>query len=261
MDLDEAILSNFRQTHGTPAPDGYANAEPGSKNPGITLLPSATEVQPVETPTIKVLLGNEILPANNFYGIALKMHYSTGLVKNKGFDITFSTLTDWIDPENEGVVKDLYYKDSVAGDVEVAIVRINQIPVDGHGVIGSFSIIIEDVVVSVAPQFELRIDSIMLIDQNDSITAVVADTVLVTIKQKVRNREAEFNTDGRMRVSPNSSGPEAVWFLETPASVRRLELTDGLGRTRLLQAQAEGASRYSAVKPADLELVRLLKRL
>ncbi len=252
-DLKEAIVPNFRQIHGSPAPDGFANAEPGSKNPGISLVPSATEVLPGEALTIKVVLGNEIRPANSFYGIALKMHYSSELVNNSGSDITFSTLTSWIDPENEGVVKDLYYKDSVAGDVEVAIVRTNQMSVDGHGAIGSFSIIIEDIIVGIAPQFELRIDSIMLIDETDTITAVVTDTVLVTIKQQVRGRESETDSDGRMRVSPNPSGPEAtVWRLESSEPLHHLELIDGLGRAFPVSPQPAGEFLWLVPKPNNL---------
>jgi hypothetical protein len=250
-DLADAILPNFHQTHGTPSPDGFANAEPGSKNPGITLLPSATEVQPGEALEIKVLLGNEILPAKNFYGIALKMHYTTGLVNNNGSDITFAPLTNWIDPANEGVVKDLYYKDSTAGDLEVAMVRIDQLPVDGHGAIGSFSIIIEDIIVGVAPQFELRIDSIMLIDQNDSITAVVSDTVLITIKQKIRERETE--SESRLRISPNPSGPDVtVWRLESTEPLQHLELIDGLGRAFPVNPQSAGDHLWLVPKPNNL---------
>ncbi|MCC6413916.1 MAG: hypothetical protein IT270_19865 [Saprospiraceae bacterium] len=250
-DLEEALLPNFRQIHGTFTPDGYANAEPGGKNPAITLLPSATEVLPGEALTIKVILGDEILPTTNFYGIALKMHYSSGLVNNNGADISFTTQTSWIDPENEGIVKDLYYKDSVSGDVEVAIVRSNQIPVDGHGSIGSFSIIIEDIIVGIAPQFELRIDSVMLIDQNDTITAVVADTVFVNIKQKVRGRGIE--PDGRMKISPNPTGPDATaWRLESTEPLHHLELIDGLGRAFPVSPQPAGEFLWLVPKPANL---------
>jgi len=250
-DVEGAIVPNFRLTHGSTLPDGYTNARYGSASVALTLVPSATVVQPGETVNIKILLGTEQLPVSNFYGIALKMHYTSGLVNNNGSDISFTPHTNWIDLGEQDTVLDLFYKDSVSGDMEVALVRTNQAPVSGHGAIGSFSIIIEDIIVGIAPQFEIRVDSVMLIDQNDTIIAVVPDTVFITINPKVKPRENQ--PEEALRISPNPSGPDvSAWRLESSEPLDHAELTDGLGRSVTINPQQVGENLWLLAKPQNL---------
>lgn len=229
-DIADAILPNFGFTHGTPTPDGYANAAPNSGAPAVTLSPSATLAEAGATIDIGLSLGNLDQPLDNFYGIALAFSYDTDLIEpTVGFE--FDDLDDsWISAD-DAEVEEVFVKDELTGQAQLALTRINQTTISGSGQVAEFSIIIEDIIVGLTVDtFRLRVDSVLLIDNNFKRIPAVPDTATIIIADDTTKLSSTRQlTDLPVRVFPNPASQQC--FLETTQSLDFLKLIDAYGRT------------------------------
>jgi len=231
-DIDDALLANFRKTHGTLQPDGYANAAPGSGAPAITLSPSTFNAIPGQVITVDVLLGDAQHPVSDFYGVAFTLQYSRELVENNGQEFYFDDDDDsWIAPEADDPLEHLFYRDAPGGQAEVAFVRTNQIPVnEGSGVIGTFSIIIEDIIVGLnIDTFILQMDSIRVIDETNTVMPIVPDTLLIIVSDP-NSTPHQPNALAALRMHPNPAAAGTDSWVRAHQSVRQIEVLDALGR-------------------------------
>ncbi len=230
-DIDDAILPNFRLTHGTLQPDGFANALPGGSAPRLRLAPSKTVAAPGETITVDVVLGSAEQPVGQFYGIAFTGAFSNDLVASGGEDLVFDTEDEgWINPGPVDNLEYLFFKDAPGGEYEVGIVRNNQTPVaGGFGTIGTFSIIIEDIIVGLTDTIILQIDSIRLVDQNNEVYAVVPDTARIIVSLTATASPASYPSSS-IRVFPNPLRVAEESWLDMPPMLQPLDVADALGR-------------------------------
>lgn len=229
-DLDNAILSNFRLTHGVLQPDGYANALPGTA-PKLTLVPSATVVNPGQTITIDIFLGSESEPIGAFYGVTFSGSYNSEIVEDNGNEFDFDEEEDWMAPEpDDPPIEHLFYRDAPGGEFEVAFVRTNQESVvNGYGLIGSFSIIIEDIIVGLSDTLIIQIDSIMLVDQHYNIYPIVPDTARVVVSNSTPTLTHEA-MEQFVYTYPNPVRRTEVSWVATLPGMHPLDIVDALGR-------------------------------
>lgn len=229
-DLDDAILPNFRLTHGVLQPDGYANALPGTA-PRLTLVPSTTLAVPGQEITIDVFLGSAGMPIGEFYGIAFSGSYNPELVDGGGTAVDFDDDDEWMAPEPDEPIEHLYYRDAPGGQYEVAFVRTNQVPVaGGFGLIGSFSIIVEDIIVGLSDTLVIGIDSIRLIDQHNNVYPVVPDTVRILVSHSSPTSTEAEAAKAAVQVYPNPVRRAGTFWITAPPSMRPLDISDALGR-------------------------------
>ncbi len=250
-DLDDAIDPNFRLTHGTAQPDGYANAPPGGNNPRLTFTPSTLNAVPGQVITVDVDLGDADQPVPQFYGVAFTSTYSTELVDNGGQAITFDEDDDWMAPEPDEPFEHLFKRDIPAGETEVGLVRTNQIPVsNGFGHVGSFYIIIEDIIVGLTiDTFILQIDSVRLIDHTNAVYPVVPDTVLIIVSNPISTQNGAIHTaPAHLYPSPARAG-ETTWIRTLPGWIP-LGITDALGRTVPADIEQQSDTRWGVRWPA-----------
>jgi hypothetical protein len=230
-DLDSAILPNFRLTHGVLQPDGYANAQPGSA-PKLSLVPSTTNANPGQTISIDVFLGSESEPIEAFYGVTFAGSYNPEMVQGNGTAFVFDEDESWMAPEpDDPPIEDLFFRDAPGGEFEVAFVRTNQTSIaNGHGLIGTFSIIIEDIIVGLSDTLIIQIDSIMLIDQFNEVYSIVPDTVLIVVGEVKPNNTQEA-LERAVQTYPNPVPRAEDSWVNTLPGMRPLDIVDALGRT------------------------------
>ena len=200
-DFDKAIEDNFGLEHSTPLSDGYQNSSSPSA-PKLRLIPSANQVDPGDTVDIHLMLDDSSMPINNFYGIALKMSYNPEVLEgDNGPD--FDMIEDnWIEGDNS-YVQELFFENNQTGKAALGITRTNQtsVPVD-TGFIGSFSIVIEDIIIGIYQDtFRLQIDSIRLMTHDFNTIAVAPDTVDVIISGKKKDSLTPFLYDTYMQAN------------------------------------------------------------
>lgn len=235
-DFDDAIEDNFGLTHGTLRPDGYANAQPGAA-PRLRLQPDSENVGYGATVNISLSLDDSAMPVNNFYGMALKLSYTPGILAgDDGPDFDFVE-NNWIAADNS-FVQDLFEDNNGLGTAELATTRTNQqvIPVN-PAEIGRFSIVIEDIIVGrEIDTFRLQIDSIYLIDNEFGIIPVVPDTTIIIVSKDPKVTATEENQVlPEVKVFPNPARDE--FFLESNISLFEPYLIDNLGRVLQLEAR------------------------
>jgi hypothetical protein len=250
-DITAAIIPNFALTQGTPASNGYANAAPGTGAPKATLTPSATLVEAGASINIELSLGNLEQPIDNFYGIALAMSYDTELVEpTTGFEYDDLENT-WINADG-AEVEDVFYKDELEGRSELALTRINQTTISGSGKVADFSIIIEDIIVGLTiDTFRVRIDSVLLIDNNFERIPVVPDTATIIIADDTTKLSSirQLSTLPA-RIFPNPASGQC--YLKLPHSLSFLKLVDAYGRV-IWQAPPTILKPTTAPRPIPLQ--------
>jgi hypothetical protein len=241
-DFDNAIEENFGLTHGVLGPDGFANAIPGAA-PRLRMVPSATLVEEGAIIDIELFLDDSDLTVNDFYGIALKMTYTTGiLMGDSGPDFDF-TEDSWLEAGDDNA-QELFEDGDGSGFAELAFTRTNlQSVAVGTEAIGVFSVIVEDIIVGLAiDTFVIQIDSVLLVGPNlsaietipDTVRIVVAkDTSMLTSTNDGRNsRQLAESIANSISVFPNPTRSD--FHLASPVPVTKLVLVDHLGRRREL---------------------------
>lgn len=236
-DFSDAIEENFGLEHPPITADTYANAS-GSA-PRLRLTPSATLVEEGAMVDISLSIEDAAQPISAFYGMAIKLSYSTGLLEGDDgpdFDLTENS---WVEID-ESYVQELYENDEDLGTAELALTRTNQMAVAvGSGNVGTFSIIVEDIIVGLeVDTFTLRIDSVLLIDQHFGITPVIPDTTQIIIAKDTSKLtstshypSAQERAEGLV-VYPNPT----TRFLQisTPVGIEQVVLVDQLGRAEII---------------------------
>lgn len=160
-DLDAAVAANFAETHDIPTGDGYANAPMDADAPALILLPVANTVGVGGTARFELWLGNEVVPATGFHGIALHASYATVGGSALG-EMDFETAENpWVAAGDPDFLDfDRHYPNDVP-QIDVALSRTDRQGVDGGGKLGEYSVIIEDIVVGLSMDTLLiRIDSV-----------------------------------------------------------------------------------------------------
>lgn len=247
-DFDDAIEDNFGQTHGDLLPDGYLNGIPGNA-PRLRLEPDAELVGFGATVNISLSLDDSEFPVGDFYGIALKFSYTTGLLADDdGLDFELAE-DNWIEADNS-YVQDLFIDNDGLGQAELAISRTNQqnIPVLA-GEIGNISIVIEDIIVGrEIDTFLLRIDSVLLMNGSLGAIPLAPDSaVIVVAKDPVLTATDDQLPNPDLKVYPNPVRDE--WHLESAVPIHAVRLADQLGRSFPLEHRQSGRGHYLLRKP------------
>lgn len=241
--------ANWGKTHGTVSNDGYGAGISGAST-RVKLFPGATQVAPGASLNIEVRVGDPAHPVTGLYGVAFKMRYSQDMVNNGGSDIEFNDLGgSWFDAG--GASRKFFQKNETLGRAETGLTRINQIPVSGQGAVGSFSIIIEDIIVGrLIDTLEIVIDSLIVFDANGTPSGAEGDTIrVIVVDPSVAVATTEPET-GSCRVSPNPvSGP--FLFIETTSPLQEVVLTDVSGRM-LFFLRAAAPSLHSIVEKPEV---------
>ena len=253
-DFDEGIDNNFNLTHGALLPDGYANASGPGAAPQLRLEPSMEIVGQGAIVTIDLFLEDNQQPVPDFYGMALQLSYTTGLLEgDDGPDFDF-TEGNWIEAEDDAV-QELFIDDNGMGQAQLAVSRTNQVPVSVEPTaIGQFSIVIEDIIVGLSVDtFELSIDSVFLITDQLQTVATVPDTARIII---AKDPSVLLSTSGsgpaevqiqNTTIYPNPA--QADFYLETDLEILELHLVDQWGRRQALNYTSLEAGRYLLSPP------------
>lgn len=171
----EAIIANFGLTHGTPTPDNFQMGEEGEA-PLLALIPSVNSIETGTAFNIDLQLGNEDFFLESFYGIAIELSYTlAGSPEETQPVIEFELIEDsWINVDGTPIF-DFFKHYPESNKIELMISRTNgNAVVNNSGRIGSFSVIIEDIVLGLEDDdFHLEVENVRLIDAEFSTYPVV----------------------------------------------------------------------------------------
>lgn len=236
-DFSDAIGDNFGLEHPPVTANGYSN---GAGNaPRLRLTPSATLVEEGAMVNIGFGIEDADQPISDFYGLAIKLSYTTNLLAGDDgpdFDLTENS---WVEVDGS-YVQEMFVDNNGLGTAELALTRTNQQAVAvGSGDIGTFSIIVEDIIVGLeVDTFTLRIDSVLLIDEHFGMTPIIPDTTQIIIAKDTSKLTSAShlpwaqNGAASVVIYPNP----ATHFLQisTSVGIEQMVLVDQLGRAEVV---------------------------
>ena len=144
-----AIILNWAQTHLKSGGTSINN-----NNATIDIFIDSATANPGDTLSLPIILGSSGTP-NNGYGIAFTITYDPAGIDTNSIQIDFSN--SWLGNINSnmiGISKDFY----TAGEVEVAMTRIDHNSALGSGVIGHITFTIKDDVLPKFSNSSIRLD-------------------------------------------------------------------------------------------------------
>ncbi|MCB0643780.1 MAG: T9SS type A sorting domain-containing protein [Phaeodactylibacter sp.] len=241
IDMDDfwAIHTNYGHTHGNLTADPASNGQLGTAPP-LFLIPLHSNLVEGAPAFFDVQLGTPDQEIEDFYGIAFSITYDPDVWFE---DALFGFIGDgWIFDNSQGD-EILQYVEAFPeeGRIDVAISRLNGLPADdGSGTIGSFFIVIEDLVVGLNEdqvETSIALENVVLLDDNMTAKPVYADSLTVTIEDNDSINSTTNPLGQHLRIQPNPC-QEALWIYADQFELETLTLVDVTGRA-VYQAQPE----------------------
>lgn len=228
-DLEDAIEENFGLTHGTLTPDTYENGVAGMAPP-LGLQASTAVAFPGESFNVDLFLGDMDFPIGDFYGITFTLRFDQDLLAtDDGIEFDLSA-DSWIDLTGEDESETFFEEDDM-GNGEIAITRIDQQPISGMGRIGTFSIIIEDIIVGLElDTFNIIIEDVKMIDVDFNTFPVVPASTFVVIAQDSSFLNSTFEplSSSLVNVYPNPVQDQLL--IESNLQVETIKLVNAVGQ-------------------------------
>lgn len=240
--------------HGSLQADGYGPGA-GSGPYKFKLTPSAGSVGPGATINIDVSLVNvnPAEPVSNFYGVAFKTNFTGRLVENDAPVDEFrynEPVSGWIAADYDEETRSVFKTDVSANRAEYAVTRTTPGTfASGSGTIGSFAIIIEDIIVGqVIDTFRLTIDSVLLFTGNGPTAAVSVSPLqtdgaeVLIIPPGVSLSKVPGIDLPSLKISPNPAND--AFTVSTAATVEHWTMHDARGLPVPFGIQSSGTHRY-----------------
>ncbi|MCC6461214.1 MAG: T9SS type A sorting domain-containing protein [Saprospiraceae bacterium] len=218
------IFVHYGFTHGTVQPDVFPQGLPGI-DPPLFLDESALPPQVLHgmALSLPLQLGTGALPVEDLYGLAFSLHVDPQFVDVDEVEVNLGPVS-WANPDNDRIYS--AYRAS-SSRLDVAWVRTDHNDRSGFGPMGTVSIVIIDNVVSVQEEFQLRIDSILLVDRFGNLSTVAGDTLTISINPGQSTGTQDPGAKA-FRAWPNPLGQ--TLHLRARSDIRMATLFDALGR-------------------------------
>lgn len=217
--------------YGEQRPD---NVTPDVFTPGLEGVDPAVHFDPAAVPqavnggqqfSLPILLGDAQHPVEDLYGLAFSVFVDPQVIEASDVNFNFSELS-WANPDNDRI---FLYKKVSPERIDVSWVRTDHNQRDGFGRIGTADFIIIIDVIGIQESFDIRIDSIRMIDKYGNQTTMAGDTVTVNMTDDAVSAEHTPGTDSAFRVQPNPAGRHLR--VSSAEVVEQVILLNALGQT------------------------------
>jgi len=231
-DLEEVILENFGQEREDVTPDLFAEEDPQN---GLSLEIEALQeiVIANEELDLKISLGSEDRPAENFTGLILDIVFDPQLVIQGDDALKLEVNDEWAEGSEAELTTFVFRSEAGAGRASLGIIREDQAPISGAGELGTLSIVIEDIAVGVVEALELEFTNIR-IGGRDLISAPLRELpaeVRVPFENAVTSDLEREEPKADIRLYPNPASREVTLELPVTDHWEYVELMDLRGRS------------------------------
>lgn len=223
------IERNFGLVHGDVIPDEFATGEPTS-DPTLLLSSDTTTVPPRGTLNADLSLGTEMDSISNFYGIAFTVVYDPEILDQRASAFSLDLLRDtWLNGRGNDRAEQFIVNNKELGVAQIAIIRKNGEPVSGFGDIGTFKIVMEDIVFlnSTVSNTDIKLVNDELADMMVAPSEITFSVDTVSVTSTIR----QIRQKG-LKVFPNPvSGNQITVEMDNPNEVIRIvQMFDTNGR-------------------------------
>lgn len=201
--------------HGTP------DVDPALKFDASVVPASVQNGTAIQLP---IVLGDSALPVEDLYGLAFSIITDAQFVDANDINLNFNQLS-WANPDNDRV---FMYRPVSGNQVDVSWTRTDQNQRSGHGAIGSAEIIvIIDVLGLQAPDFDIIIDNIRMIDKFGNENVLAGDTLTIAVAPQNTSSAHSAPPQENLRIFPNPA--HDYLRIQVDGPIAHLWLTDALG--------------------------------
>ncbi len=171
----DVVSVNYDLTHDEVTP--FVELEPNDNSPALFVdIPDAFELQQGMEFNAPIIFGLESLPVDNVYGVAFTLRYDPEIIDPASIMLEYPI--SWLGfPETN--LMTFEYHDIDAGEIDVAITKIDQNNVAGWGEIFNFIGIIDNI--AGKTEIYIEIDNVSAILSNEERFAVNTPTEITTI--------------------------------------------------------------------------------
>lgn len=158
------IDANYGYSRDGMVPDIFQTGDPAI-DPILRLEQQNENVQPGGKAKIKLYLGDDQHQIQNFFGIAFSLYFDPAMVSDEEESIKFRLKANSF-VNNEGINRATTYLkvDHEAGKLDMVIMRQHLGTSDGSGEIGTFIVVMEDIILFDSEIAEFSVGDIKLID-------------------------------------------------------------------------------------------------
>lgn len=214
------------QRPGPVTPDVFNHGTPGI-DPALRFDAAAlpASVQNGTALQLPIVLGDSALPVEDLYGLAFSIVTDAQFVDANDITLNFNQLS-WANPDNDRV---FMYRPVAGNRVDVSWTRTDQNQRSGYGAIGSAEIIvIIDVLGLQAPDFDIIIDNIKMIDKFGNENVMAGDTLTISVSPQNTSAGQVPPTRENLRVFPNPA--QDYLRIQSDGPIAQLRLIDALGK-------------------------------
>ncbi|NET33545.1 MAG: T9SS type A sorting domain-containing protein [Cyanothece sp. SIO1E1] len=201
LDTTAISLNWGRAVNLMPNPlEEYRSSSGEPKTTGAPIFIEALPVQPGETVSFNVNLGDDDNPVTGAYGVAFSIVYDPLAVVYGSVSASFEN--SWLGQLGEDMIA-LYRDDPNQHRLHIALTRIDQVEVDGSGAIGQISMTIEDVIFR-DREYEMpfRVENVRLIRADEEEVQVVQKQTIGTILDTPLSSEERLPSS-QIKLFPN----------------------------------------------------------
>ena len=214
----QAIQQNYSQS--------YARSSTNSLLGTIPFYVESGQGAAGDSVETNIILGDSINPAVNVYGIAFTINYDPNYLERDPVQVDFSN--SWLGNNLLQVQKDVRN----TGRIEVAVTRVDQLPITGQGPIGAVSFTIKDDLVMgrlagdsiVSP---LGISNVRLIDERNQVIGTYPKTGNIVLEENMSTPKLP-NSAG-ISIFPNPA-QEVVHLRSKTALLEQVQIFTATGQ-------------------------------
>ncbi|MBP6827363.1 MAG: T9SS type A sorting domain-containing protein [Saprospiraceae bacterium] len=231
-----AIVQNWGRVV-NPAKDDPFNAPlgnpTGNNEPPFTI--QTDTLAPGQTAALPLLLGSLDMPADSIYGLAFSISYDPRKVKS---NVSFKPSDSWLGQTSQMLWLQKNFPEQ--GRLDVAITRLDGMPMSGWGPIGDVFVIIEDNIFFAPPNpdadFEgdttvktlLFFSGLSSVHPDEEPLRLDAPPVELVILKSTTSLTEPASWERQISVAPNP-GSDEIRFSSPESEIRRLEMLNLTG--------------------------------
>lgn len=216
----EAIILNYDETHGDV--EGYEPPTASEDDPAFFVdLPNAEDIEFGVPFTAPIILGTEMQPLNDIYGIAFTLNFDPDIINPSSIEISYDP--SWIGAQPINLIK-MDKTKADEGKVEIAISRTDQNNASGFGEIAAFIGIIDNI----AGKQDIRIEITQLkaIMNDETIIPLRTPTETIELVTSTKVVDTQLN----LTIYPNPTTNEVFIRNNSNQQLESIEIQDVSGR-------------------------------
>lgn len=176
--IDSTDILGILHNYYTPQTQG--NTTSGGQGAPLFVDIPMTPVLPGDTVKASIILGTQAIPADSIYGLTFSVKYSGYQIDSGSVKINYSN--SWMGSPSSNVVTidKAFYADQ---QVDVGIVRIDNLPVTGYGRVADIIVIVDEIIGKQAgiETIDFFIDNVSLIGPSGNILPITTPTTQLSI--------------------------------------------------------------------------------